>query len=63
MLYFMHFSTSHLFSKTHTNLPVTPGVVELLTIPVVGLLGVGSENWYKLMSKAKIYIGKTQAFE
>jgi len=48
-------------SKTHTNLPVTLGVVELLTMLVVGFLGVDSENVYKLISKAKIHIGKSSS--
>ena len=39
-----------------TNLPVTLGVVELLTMLVVRFLGVDSENVYKLISKAKIHI-------
>ena len=54
----MHFTHRRFLSKTHTNLPVTLGVVELLTMLVVCFLGVDSENVYKLISKAKIYIMK-----
>lgn len=63
MLYVIHFPTRRFLSKTHTNLPVTPGVVELLTMLGVGFLGVEPENVYTLISKAKIHIGNTQAFK
>lgn len=64
MLYVIHFTTRCFFlSKTHTNLPVSPGVVELLTMLGVGFLGVEPENVYTLISKAKIHIGNTQAFK
>ena len=48
---------------THTNLPVTLGVVELLTMLVVRFLGVDSENVYKLISKAKIHIMKNSTIK
>jgi hypothetical protein len=46
-----------------TNLPVTLGVVELLTMLVVRFLGVDSENVYKIISKAKIHIMKNSTIK
>ena len=57
-MYVMHFTTRRFLIKAHTNLPVTLGVVELLTMLVVRFLGVDSEHVYKLISKAKIHIVK-----
>jgi hypothetical protein len=59
----MHFTTRSFLPKTHTNLPVTLGVVELLTMLVVPFLGVDSENVYKLISKAKIHIMKNSTIK